>query len=277
MHEGSPRRWPYSANNSPLALPERPILFTPDEVVLLDGFAGGGGGGGGDVSNDGLEAMHSRRMYVDLEQRTTRLRNFWPRPTLHLLSNDDLSCFKANLQIHIAFETSTWGRCLCSRFDWRASAERGLTDWTQGIPIREFTTSLWPAHQVGGNAHIGLATKEQLKLIRDWLDNGVRSTWRPVKLAEGGVRFEHDAELTPPSSTDVEWDGSTERVSLVAPPPTGPSMALDELLVVVHTRQGCYNHRGRIARCVHMHQRQFHEGLFRKGSSHRWNEILTLK
>ena len=44
MHEGSPRRWPYSANNSPLALPEHPILFTPDEVVLLDRFAG-------DVSN----------------------------------------------------------------------------------------------------------------------------------------------------------------------------------------------------------------------------------
>jgi hypothetical protein len=122
-----------------------------------------------------------------------------------------------------------------------------------------------------------LATKDQLKRIRDWLDNGVRSTWRPVKLAEGGVRFEHDAGLTPPASADVEWDGATERVSLAAPSPTGPPIALDALLVVVHTRQGCYNHRGRIARCVHMHQRQFHEGLFRKGSSHRWNEILTLK
>ena len=40
MHEGSPRRWPYSANNSPLALPEHPILFTSKEVMLLDGFEG---------------------------------------------------------------------------------------------------------------------------------------------------------------------------------------------------------------------------------------------
>ena len=99
--------------------------------------------------------MHSRRMYVDLEQRSIRLRNFWPRPTLHLLSNDDLSCFKANLQIHIVFETSTSGRCLCSRFDWRASAGRGLTDWTQEIPIREFTI-IGPNAGWWERSHIGL-------------------------------------------------------------------------------------------------------------------------
>ena len=111
--------------------------------------------------------------------------------------------------------------------------------------------------------------------IRD-SDNGVRSTWRPVKLGEGSLRFEH-AAIDAPTIGEVEWDGATERVSSTPPAPTGPSIALDEVLVVVHTRQGCYNHRGRIARCVHMHQRQFHEGLFRKGSAQRWDEIITLK
>ena len=53
------------------------------------------------------------------------------------------------------------------------------------------------------------------------------------------------------------------------PEPTGPPLSLDELLVVVHTDRDTYNHRGRLSRCVHMHQRAFHEGLFRKGSSHR--------
>ena len=40
MHQGSPRQWPYASTNSPLPLPEHPVLFTQDEVLLLDRFAG---------------------------------------------------------------------------------------------------------------------------------------------------------------------------------------------------------------------------------------------
>ena len=40
MHQGSPRQWPYASSNSPLPLPEHPVLFTPDEVILLDRFTG---------------------------------------------------------------------------------------------------------------------------------------------------------------------------------------------------------------------------------------------
>ncbi|MGB0515722.1 MAG: hypothetical protein ACPGKR_02125 [Poseidonia sp.] len=271
MHEGSPRRWPYSANNSPLALPERPILFTPEEVVLLDGFAG-------EVSNDELRG--------DALQAYVRRFGTTNHSLEELLASANAAPLEQRRPILLQGELANPYRLR----DINMGPLPLLTVRLEGI-CRTWADGLDPRDTYPGvhhvtlartpgwweRSHIGLATKEQLKLIRDWLDNGVRSTWRPVKLAEGGVRFEHDAELTPPSSTDVEWDGSTERVSLVAPPPTGPSMALDELLVVVHTRQGCYNHRGRIARCVHMHQRQFHEGLFRKGSSHRWNEILTLK
>ena len=40
MHQGSPRQWPYASSNSPLPLPEHPVLFSQDEVLLLDRFAG---------------------------------------------------------------------------------------------------------------------------------------------------------------------------------------------------------------------------------------------
>ena len=40
MHQGSPRQWPYASSNSPLPLPEHPVLFAQDEVLLLDRFSG---------------------------------------------------------------------------------------------------------------------------------------------------------------------------------------------------------------------------------------------
>ena len=35
MDGSSPRVWPYAANNSPLPLPNGPVLFTPSAVVDL--------------------------------------------------------------------------------------------------------------------------------------------------------------------------------------------------------------------------------------------------
>ena len=39
MDGTSPRLWPYAANNSPLPLPERPMLYTPRAVIDLE-FSG---------------------------------------------------------------------------------------------------------------------------------------------------------------------------------------------------------------------------------------------
>ena len=147
--------------------------------------------------------------------------------------------------------------------------------WTLGTPIQVFITSLARTPGWWERSHIGLATKDQLKRIREWLDNGVRSTWRPVKLGEGSVRFEH-APLEAPTVEDVEWDGATERVSVPAPAPTGPLISLDELLVVVHTARmlqssGAY-------RTLRPHaSTRLPRGSVSQGSSHRWDEILTLK
>ncbi|MGB1097777.1 MAG: hypothetical protein ACPG34_00660 [Poseidonia sp.] len=225
MHEGSPRQWPYASNNSPLPLPEHPVLFTKEAVLRLDRFTGA-------MTEQPLEGEALRAYLGSYGTGNGTL--------------DEL------LQ------------------------QAGAPSLRERRPIL-LQGELANPYRLQEMSHVGMASKEQLKRIREWLDNGVRSTWRPVKLGEGTVRFEHNPTLQPPSTSDVEWDGTTERVSLPMPEPTGPPVSLDELLVVVHTRQGCYNHRGRLSRCVHMHQRAFHEGLFRKGSSHRWDDILTLR
>ena len=40
MEGSSPRQWPYASSNSPLPLPEHPVLFTNQRVIPLDCFAG---------------------------------------------------------------------------------------------------------------------------------------------------------------------------------------------------------------------------------------------
>ncbi len=271
MHQGSPRQWPYASSNSPLPLPEHSVLFTHDEVVSLDRFSGEvsetllagpllldylGKFGTVEASLDELLGQLGAPLIA--ERRPILLQGELANPyRLQAINMGPLPI----LTVRLEGICRTWADGLDPR-----DAYPGIHHVTLAR-----TPGWWE------KSHVGLATKEQLKIIREWLDNGVRSTWRPVKLGEGGVRFEHDSELDSPLPSDVEWDGTTERISAETPPATGPSISLDELLVVVHTRQGCYNHRGRLARCVHMLQRQFHEELYRRGSSHRWDEILTFR
>ena len=118
---------------------------------------------------------------------------------------------------------------------------------------------------------------DQLKRIRTWIENGVRGSWRPVKLGEGSLRIEQDGFVEPPTMADVHWDGQHERVERSPPRPSGASIDLASVMVLVHTRQGCYNNRGRLARCAHIQQRAFHEGMFRRGSSYRWETVLTVQ
>ena len=70
------------------------------------------------------------------------------------------------------------------------------------------------------------------------------------KLAEGQLHVIHDATLSPPSMDDLVWDGETERVEIERPPFDGPALPIVEVFTPIHTRQGCYNHRGRLARCA---------------------------
>jgi hypothetical protein len=270
MDGTSPRLWPYSANNSPLPIPSQPVLYTPRAVIDLH-FDGDAAAADLDMGKDAVLAYaeHYRTNESTLasllksegapplsERRPILLQGELANPyRLQEMGMDALPL----LPVRLEGICRTWADSLDPR-----DAYPGVHHVTLA------RTPGWWEMSV-----LGLASKEQLKHIRDWLDNGVPHAWKPVKLAEGCVRFEHETVM-PPDQNEVEWDGTHERVSRPMPGPTGPNLLLDDLLVVVHTRHGCYNHRGRIARCVHMQQRAFHEQLFRKGSSHRWNDVLTV-
>ena len=271
MHQGPPRQWPYASSNSPLSLPEHPVLFTQNEVFLLKRFSGEPS----DAVLAGPDLMDYMRRFGTA---TASLDEMLAELGAPLIADRRPILLQGELANPYRLQDIKMGPLplLTVRL------EGICRTWADGLDPRDAYPGI---HHVTlartpgwwERSHVGLASKEQLKRIREWLDNGVRSTWRPVKLGEGGVRFEHNPDLEPPAPSDVEWDGAAEMVSTQAPAITGPSISLDDLLVVVHTRQGCYNHRGRLARCVHMLQRQFHQDLYRKGSSHRWDEILTLR
>ena len=82
------------------------------------------------------------------------------------------------------------------------------TTWSDGLDPRETQPGV---HHVTlartpgwwETVHLGMATLDQLKLIRSWIENGVRGSWRPVKLGEGELRIEHDPLLEPPSAADM--------------------------------------------------------------------------
>lgn len=271
MEGTSPRLWPYAVNNSPLPLPNRPVLYTQRAVVELDREEE-------PWDEASLLNQAGLMLYAEGYRANGRSLSEW----LADVGSEPLSGRRPILlqgELANPYRLQEMGMTAMPLLPVRL--EGLCRTWADGLDPRDAypgihhvtlarTPGWWEA------SVIGLATTDQLKTIRAWLDNGVPHVWRPVKLAEGAVRMEL-GQVQPPEPSDVEWDGTTERVTRAPPEPTGPLLDLNDLLVVVHTRQGCYNHRGRLARCVHMQQRAFHENLFRKGSSHRWDEILSVR
>lgn len=272
MRDGSPRLWPYSPSNSPIALPDRAILSSNQEVITLLNKAASAESSATLTANgltsyladfgtetDSIDALLDAQNAPSMSQR---------RPILLLgeLANP-YRLQDINIGPLPIFPVRLEGVC---------------KTWADGLDTREAypgvhhvtlaRTPGWWEH-----SHLGMATVDQMKAMMAWLENGVRGSWRPVKLGEGCVRLDNQSEIAPPSKADISWDGTVERVELPMPEPTGPMLDLSTLMVPVHTRQGCYNNRGRLARCAHINQREFHDNLFRKGSSHRWNEILTVQ
>ena len=125
--------------------------------------------------------------------------------------------------------------------------------------------------------HMALATIDQIKKMIDWLSNGRKGDWKPVKPSEGDIMLECDSNLQSPSPTSMQWDGKVETCTDNPPTPTGPKFSISEVIVPVHTRLGCYDNRGKIIRCNHVSQRDFHTNYFRRGSSMKWQDILQIK
>lgn len=272
MKDISPRLWTYSPANSPIPLPDRPLLFTPETVISLSSFSS-------NCSHDETLNRKGVETYVaGFGNESTSLSDL-------LLAHDapPLAERKAVLllgELANPYRLQDMGMGALPLIPVRL--EGLCRTWADALDPRESypgvhhvtlarTPGWWEL------AYIGMASKDQLMLIKEWLENGIRGSWRPVKLGEGNLRFEHDMALQPPHEGDVQWDGTEEHVSIPIPEATGPSLDLNDIMVLVHARQGCYNHRGRLARCAHINQRSFHENLFRKGSSHRWDAILTLR
>ena len=122
---------------------------------------------------------------------------------------------------------------------------------------------------------ITLLELPDMKKLVHWLDGSNSNTWAPKRIAEGTIRLEDDMSVMPPNLDDISWDGITEKVEVEMPPPNGPSLDLSTIMVPINTRSGCYNSRGRVNRCHHYPQTEFHDKMFRRGSSFKWSEMLN--
>ena len=268
MENSSPRLWTYTPSNSPVALPKQPLLYHPNELVplefprntaeqtlsgkLLQDYCGSFTSNSHTV-HDLLQAfdeapMSERRPFILLGELANPYR----------LQDIGLGSMPI-------FTTRISGLC---RTYADALDNREVKPGVHHITLAR-TEGWWES------AHLGMATVEQMKRMIAWLDQGRKGTWRPVKPAEGSLHFENGL-LPSPLLDNVSWDGAKEVVESPAPAFTGCEVDLSTVMVAVHTQHGCYDNRGRLARCVHIGQREFHEKMFRRGSSKKWNDILDI-
>ena len=268
MQRVRPRLWPYSPASSPVALPEVDVLYTPSDVVPLrftsttspdecfdlealrawaEGLQDDRGIGLADLLHaEGAAPLEERRPFLMLGELANPFR---------------LASLQAEaapiLRVRLEGLCRTWADGQDARH-----IQPGLHHVTLAR-----TPGWWEV------THLGLLSPKEMKRFTMWLAQDRQGDWRGVRVAEGGLRIEHQP-LEPPSPEDVMWDGSVERVERGAPAPTGAKIDLGSVLVPVHARQGCYDHRGRLARCIHLPQRDFHDGVFRRGSARKWDDVL---
>lgn len=272
MRDGSPRLWPYAPANSPLPLPDRALFTSSQDVTTLTA----------DFEDLNLDAILSgselAEHFAQFFIGQTPLNDHLKAQEVDLLSKRHPILLLGELANPYCLQDINVGPLPifpCRIQDVCRTWADGLDSRSAYPGVHHITLARTPGWWE--SAHIGMATIEQMKAMMAWLDNGIKGVWKAVKLDEGIVRLEHGPNLDPPSKEDVTWDGSVERVERASPPGTGPFVDLSMIRVPIHTRHGCYNNRGRLARCAHLNQRNFHDNLFRKGSSHRWDDVLSTK
>ena len=272
MQAETPNLWPYSPANSPLPLPDGPIIVTnktihylqndngnidSNQLLPLDGiqkycsnFSAGDLSVDQILNRENAEIMEHRKPFLLLGELANPFQ-------LNRLNLGPMPIFIARLEN------------LC----------RTYSDGLDSRMIQPGIHHITLARSEGWweKAHIGMATIDQMKKMISWLSNGRRGDWKPVKPGEGGIRFENDFSLVPPPFDSLNWDGVKETVTIESPPPTGPSMEIAQVIVPVHTKWGCYDSRGKIIRCAHVQQRDFHTNYFRRGSSKKWQDILKIQ
>jgi len=269
MGESSPRLWPYSSASSPVSLPKNSILFTRNKVIdlactiseidttlnledvelqnYLSNYASDSATLEQLIEEYGGSAMSERRPFLLLGELANPYR-------LQDINIGVLPIFTIRLEE------------LCRTYA-DSLDNRDIIPGVHHVTLAR-SNGWWEL------SHIAMATIPQMKAMVAWLDNGQRGKWKPVKPAEGSISLHIGQPFECPSREMVIYDGVTEEVSQEMLPATGPSIELSKVMVPVHTTYGCYDHRGRLARTAHYQQRDFHENLFRKGSSKKWNDVL---
>lgn len=260
----SPRLWMYSPNNSPDPLPSSPILFTQSEVITLNSP---------EMPNKDKINLNELREFIG--NHTTKdgqslsslvnLENSRPLLIAGELANpyrlaDINAPTMPIIPVRIENICRTWADNLDAR------------DVNPGVHHITIVRSpgWWEV------TYLTMIEPKDMKRIVQWLDGNRENTWSPKRLAEGIIRLESDISLDSPSIEDISWDGIEEIVKSEIPKASGPELDLSTIIVPINTRHGCYNSRGRVIRCQHYKQKEFHDNLFRLGSSFTWSDLIDV-
>lgn len=151
--------------------------------------------------------------------------------------------------------------------------------WSDGLDSREVQPGVHHVTIASSpgwweTSHLTLIGIQEMKTLVKWLDGTIPGAWRPIRSAEGVIRLENNAQIGYPSAEQMSWDGIEERVEVEMPAANGPALDLSTIIIPIHTKYGCYDSRGKIIRCAHMPQRTFHDEMFRRGSSKKWNTLI---
>ena len=269
MDGRSPRLWPYSPASSPVALPETDLLHTPEATWALTPTA---------TPPD--EAMDLAGLRAWVATYTNADGTALPE----VLKTQDAAPLDERWPLLLLGELANPYRLAALRCETVPILRVRLSDlcrtWTDGQDARHIQPGLHHVTLARSRgwwevAHLGLLTRPEMKRLTMWLAEDRPGVWKAVRPAEGRLHVEIGS-LEPPTRDDIEWDGAEERVERSAPPFTGPEVDLSNVMVPVHVRRGCYDHRGRLARCVHYPQREFHENVFRRGSAYDWEDVLDV-
>lgn len=267
MDKMHPGLWQYTANNSPNPLPRTPFVCTDKELfplefelmatepvtleVLLQKLSQA------TVDESTLEEFFTARSAPSMAERK-------PMLLLGELANPfQLSRLRLGIVPVINVRLGNLCRTYADSLD-----SRMINPGVHHVTLAR-TAGWWES------THMAFVTTGQMKSMVEWLNGGKRGHWRPVRPREGIVKVENSTVLCPPPEA-VTWDGVTETCIAAEPDCSGPQFDISDVTVPIHVRHGCYDNRGKIVRCAHVGQREFHANYFRRGSSKQWQDILDI-
>ena len=260
--------WQYAPNNSPLPLPKTPFVCNDTDLFPLDFSLEGSD----EISFDSL-----KQSLALSEVDNTTLEQFLIANSAPLLSErmpilllgELANPFQlARLRLGSVPVINVRLQNLC----------RTYSDGLDSRMIRPGIHHVTLARTKGWweTTHLAFVTLPQAKQMIEWLNNRRHGNWRPVKPNEGNLRVENNSTLSPPPFESLEWDGKTEICIADEPAPNGPAIDITQVMVPIYTKNGCYDSRGKLIRCVHVGQIEFHANFFRRVSSKRCQDILEI-